>query len=100
MVRVVLLPPILVSNIVHETLSNWAEVAVIVYHCFTLVFVGFAVAVILKHIFSQESIRTDALIGALCGDPLARYLGQCLCAALSASARLLSRCGRDRRAAR
>lgn len=67
----VLLPPILVSNIVHETLSNWAEVAVIVYHCFTLVFVGFAVAVILKHIFSQESIRTDAVIGALCGYLLA-----------------------------
>ena len=67
----VLLPPILVSNIVHETLSNWAEVAVIVYHCFTLVFVGFAVAVILKHIFSQKSIRTDAVIGALCGYLLA-----------------------------
>ena len=67
----VLLAPILVSNIVHETLSNWAEVAVIVYHCFTFVFVGFAVAVILKHIFSQESIRTDAVIGALCGYLLA-----------------------------
>ena len=34
-------------------------------------FVGFAVAVILKHIFSQESIRTDAVIGALCGYLLA-----------------------------
>ena len=67
----VLLPPILVSNIVHETLSNWAEVAVIVYHCFTIVFVGFAVAVILKHIFSHKSIRTDAVIGALCGYLLA-----------------------------
>ena len=97
----VLLPPILVSNIVHETLSNWAEVAVIVYHCFTLVFVGFAVAVILKHIFSQQEhphrCRDRRALRLPAGG---RYLGQCLCAALSASARLLSRCGRDRRAAR
>jgi voltage-gated potassium channel len=66
-----LLTPVLASNIAHEALSNWAEIAAIVYHCFAFVFLGFAVAVILKRIFHQETIRTDAVIGALCGYLLA-----------------------------
>ena len=66
-----LLAPVLASNIAHETLSNWAQSAAIMYHCFAFVFLAFAVAVILKHIFHQETIRTDAVIGALCGYLLA-----------------------------
>lgn len=45
--------------------------AAVLYHCFVLVFLGFAVVVILKRIFHQEAIRTDAVIGAFCGYLLA-----------------------------
>jgi voltage-gated potassium channel len=62
---------VLASGIVHQTLSNFAQIAAIVYHCFAFVFLGFAVAVILKRIFHQETVRTDAVIGALCGYLLA-----------------------------
>lgn len=66
-----LVVPVLASNIVHETLSDWARFAAIVYHCSAFVFLGFAVAVILTRIFHQETIRIDAVIGALCGYLLA-----------------------------
>jgi hypothetical protein len=66
-----LVAPVLASGIVHEALSNWARFAAIVYHGFAVVFFGFAVVVILKRIFQQETIRTDAVIGALCGYLLA-----------------------------
>jgi voltage-gated potassium channel len=66
-----LLVPVLGSNIVHENFSNWAHSAAIAYHCFASVFLGFAVAVILKRIIHQETIRTDTVIGALCGYLLA-----------------------------
>jgi len=66
-----LVAPVLASGIVHQTLSNYAQIAAIVYHGFAVVFLGFAVAVILKRIFHQETIRTDAVIGALCGYLLA-----------------------------
>jgi hypothetical protein len=62
-----LLAPVLASSIAREALSDWAQIAAIVYHCFAFAFLGFAVAVILKRIFRQETIRTDAVIGALCG---------------------------------
>jgi hypothetical protein len=39
----------------------------IAYHCFAAVFLAFAVAVILKRIFHRHSIRTDDMVGALCG---------------------------------
>jgi len=68
---VFLLVPVLASNIVHETFSNWAQSAAIVYHCCAFVFLGFAVTVILKHIFHLTIIRTDAVIGVLCGYLLA-----------------------------
>ena len=68
---VFLLAPALASNIVHEALSNWTEIVAIVYHCFAFVFLGFAVAVILTRIFRQETIQTDAVIGAICGYLLA-----------------------------
>ena len=66
-----LLTPVLASNIAHETLSDWARFAAIVYHCSAFVFLGFAVAVILTRIFRQETIRIDAVVGALCGYLLA-----------------------------
>ena len=61
----------LASNITHEVLSDWAQVAAIVYHVFGVVFFGFAVAVILKRIFQAEATRGDPVIGALCGYLLA-----------------------------
>jgi Ion channel len=64
---VFLLAPALASNIVHEALSNWAEIAAIVYHCFAVVVLGFAVTVILKRIFSRKTIRADTVLGVLCG---------------------------------
>jgi hypothetical protein len=62
---------VLASGTVHQTSPNWAQIAAIAYHCFASVFLGFAVAVILKRIFHQETIRTDTVIGALCGYLLA-----------------------------
>jgi hypothetical protein len=62
---------VLASGTVHQTSPNWAQIAAIVYHSFAILFFGFAVAVILKRIFQQEAIRTDAVIGALCGYLLA-----------------------------
>jgi voltage-gated potassium channel len=61
------------SNITHEVFRDWAQIAAVVYHCFVLIFLGFAVVVILKRIFQQEAIRTDAVIGALCGYALAAF---------------------------
>jgi hypothetical protein len=63
--------PVLASGIAHVILSDWARVAAIVYHCFAFVFLSFAVAVILTRIFRQETIRIDAVVGALCGYLLA-----------------------------
>jgi hypothetical protein len=63
--------PALASHIAIETLSDWASFAAIAYHCFAFLFLGFAVAVILIRIFRQGTIRTDAVIGALCGYLLA-----------------------------
>jgi voltage-gated potassium channel len=37
------------------------------YHCFATSFLAFAVAVILIRIFQRQTIRTDDVIGALCG---------------------------------
>ena len=66
-----LVTPILASNIAHQALSDWEQVAAIVYHGFGVVFFGFAVAVILKRIFQGEAARGDPVIGALCGYLLA-----------------------------
>ena len=68
---VLLLAPVLVSNIVHEALANWSETSAIVFHCSAFVFLGLAVAVILRRIFRQETIHIDAVIGAICGYLLA-----------------------------
>ena len=63
--------PAFASGIVHETLSDWASFAAVTYHCFALLFLGFAVAAILLRIFREVNIRIDAVIGALCGYLLA-----------------------------
>jgi voltage-gated potassium channel len=63
--------PVGLSNIAHELFSDWAQTAAIVYHCFALVFLGFAVVVVLKRIFRQEAIRTDTVVGGFCGYLLA-----------------------------
>jgi voltage-gated potassium channel len=66
-----LVAPVVASGIAHQTSSHWAPIAAIAYHGFAIVFFGFAVAVILKRIFQQKGIRTDAVIGAICGYLLA-----------------------------
>jgi hypothetical protein len=66
-----LLLPVWLSNIAHEFFFGWAQFAAIVYHCCALLFLGFAVAVVLKRIFHQEAIRTDTVLGAFCGYLLA-----------------------------
>jgi voltage-gated potassium channel len=62
---------VLATGIAHQTEPNWVQFAAIAYHALAVLFFGFAVAVILKRIFQQETIRTDAVIGAICGYLLA-----------------------------
>ena len=66
-----LLTPLFVANIVHEVSSDRLQIAAIMFHCLATVFFAFAVAVILKRIFQRQTIRTDDVIGALCGYLLA-----------------------------
>jgi hypothetical protein len=63
--------PLFASNIAHNVSAERLPVGEIVFHSFAIAFFGFAVAVILKGIFQRETIRTDAVIGALCGYLLA-----------------------------
>jgi len=62
-----LLAPLFAANIVHEVLSNRWQIGAIVFHGLGTVFLAFAVAVILRRIFQRQAIRTDDVIGALCG---------------------------------
>jgi voltage-gated potassium channel len=39
----------------------------VVYHCFMVAFLGFAVAVILRDILAKSVIRGDDVLGAICG---------------------------------
>jgi len=59
------------ANVYHEAFAHRLQIGAIAYHCVAAVFLGFAVAVILKHIFERKAIRTDDVIGALCGYVLA-----------------------------
>ena len=59
------------ANIVQEVLADRLQIGAIVFHCLAAVFLAFAVAVILKRIFQRQAIRTDDVIGALCGYLLA-----------------------------
>ena len=65
-----LLTLLFAANIVHEVLAGAGRSE---RSCFTAaaVFLAFAVAVILKRIFQRQAIRTDDVIGALCGYLLA-----------------------------
>jgi len=58
---------ILAGNIGHEVLLDRFQIGAITYHCFAALFLAFAVAVILKRIFERQTIRSDDMIGALCG---------------------------------
>jgi len=59
------------ASILHAVSSDRAQIAEISFHCVVAVFLAFAVAVILQHIFQRQTIRTDDVIGALCGYVLA-----------------------------
>jgi len=59
------------AGVLHEVFSLRSQLGAIVYHCLAGVFLAFAVAVILKRIFQRRTIRTDDVIGALCGYLLA-----------------------------
>jgi hypothetical protein len=62
------------SNIAHETLQLPLQMGAIIYHFIAILYVGFAVAVILKRIFHQKIIGTDDVVGAVCG-----YLAAAIC---------------------
>jgi voltage-gated potassium channel len=66
-----LLTSLIAANIVPEVVADRWQIGAIVFHCFAAVFLAFAVAVILKRIFQRQAIRTDDVIGALCGYLLA-----------------------------
>lgn len=68
---VLLLVFLIAANIVFEISSHRLQIAAIIYHCIGAMFLAFAVAAILKRIFQRQAIRTDDVIGALCGYVLA-----------------------------
>jgi hypothetical protein len=66
-----LLPPLVAANLVHEVVADCWQIGAVVFHCFITMFLALAVAVILKRIFQHQAIRTDDVIGVLCGYLLA-----------------------------
>ena len=67
-VALVLFLPAIAGNIAHYALPpsahRWSAMA---FHCSVVVFLGFAVAVILGNIFRKRVISGDDVVGALCG---------------------------------
>ncbi len=64
----VLIVPVFASNLAHYVLPYWARVpAAVTFYCSVVVFLGFAVAVILRGILKKRVIRGDDVVGALCG---------------------------------
>jgi hypothetical protein len=67
-IALALVLPAAVGNVAHYLQSpsahRWSAVA---FHCSVVVFLGFAVAVILGEIFRKRVIYGDDVIGALCG---------------------------------
>lgn len=60
--------PVFASNFGVYVLPRGAHTASeVLYHCFMVAFLGFAVAVILRDIFAKSVIRGDDVIGAFCG---------------------------------
>ena len=59
------------ASILHQLVPHPSQVWAIVYHGLAAVFLAFAVIVILQRIFGRRAIRTDDVVGALCGYLLA-----------------------------
>ncbi len=60
------------SLFVYHGGANRLQMAAIVsYHCLAVAFFGFAVTVILRRVFSRETIHSDQIIGVACGYLLA-----------------------------
>ena len=59
--------PLFASSIAHSISAERLQVIEIIFHAFGIAFLGFGVTLILKRIFRQETIHTDAVVGALCG---------------------------------
>lgn len=55
------------ANIFYQVLAFRWQIGAIVYHSLAAVFLAFAVGLILNRIFQRVTIRTDDVIGALCG---------------------------------
>lgn len=63
-----LILPAFASNFGIYVLPRGAHTASeVLYHCFMVAFLGFAVAVILRDIFAKSVIRGDDVIGTFCG---------------------------------
>jgi hypothetical protein len=63
-----LILPAFASNFAIYVLTDGAKmVAEVLYHCFMVGFLGFAIAVILGDILRKSVIGADDVIGALCG---------------------------------
>ncbi|HEY6366560.1 MAG TPA: hypothetical protein VI585_17395 [Candidatus Binatia bacterium] len=62
----------IVADWVHYALPGSAELPLrLIYHSAVLLLVGFATIVILRNIFQQHVVRTDDVLGAVCGYLLA-----------------------------
>jgi len=59
------------ASILHQLVPHPSQIWAIVYHALAAVFLAFAVIVILQRIFRRRAIRTDDVVGALCGYLLA-----------------------------
>jgi voltage-gated potassium channel len=59
------------ASIFHQVVPLRSQAGAIAYHCLAALFLAFGVAVILRRIFARVTIRTDDVIGALCGYLLA-----------------------------
>lgn len=64
----VLFLPVLGGNLaLYVKDPHWHRIAGIIFHCALIVFLGFAVIVILRDLFGKTVIRGDDVIGAICG---------------------------------
>jgi hypothetical protein len=67
-IALALILPAFASNFAIYLLTDGAKVVVeVLYHCFMVGFLGFAIAVILGDILRKSVIAADDVIGALCG---------------------------------
>jgi hypothetical protein len=64
--------PVIVSKWAPYTLPERFELPLgVIHHAFLVAFLGFAAAVILRRIFERKVVRSDDVIGAICGYLLA-----------------------------